>query len=114
MQRILGPLLFKIFLYELFLYIKEVKIHSFIGDNTIYVEKKDIENPRLLEQESEPTVTITTKNTVKFLVWKFCGKVSALFRAIRGNCAFLKTFHTKKLGIFRSERLQLIHENFKL
>ena len=41
------------------------------------------------------------KNTVislNFLVWKFCGKFPANHPKLCGNWAFLKSFHTRKLG----------------
>ena len=40
---ILGPLLFNIFINDLFFFIKKIKVPNYAGDNTTYSTEKDVE-----------------------------------------------------------------------
>ena len=54
---ILGPILFNIFINDLFLFIKDAKLANFADDNTIYAENKEIKSLLdLLEKESENAI----------------------------------------------------------
>ena len=49
---ILGPILFNIFINDLFLFINEVELANFADDNTIYTTKKNVEELiKVLEKE---------------------------------------------------------------
>ena len=54
---ILGPILFNIFINDLFLFINEVELANFADDNTIYTTKKNVEELiKVLEKESKSAV----------------------------------------------------------
>ena len=54
---ILGPILFNIFINDLFLFINEVELANFADDNTIYTTKKNVEELiKVLEKESKSAI----------------------------------------------------------
>ena len=54
---ILGPILFNIFINDLFLFINEVELAIFADDNTIYTTKKYVEELiKVLEKESKSSI----------------------------------------------------------
>ena len=54
---ILGPILFNIFINDLFLFINEVELANFADDNTLYTSKKDVEEVlKVLEKESKSAI----------------------------------------------------------
>ena len=54
---ILGPVLFNLFINDLFLFIKEADLANFADDNTLYVSKKNLgEVLEVLERECETTI----------------------------------------------------------
>jgi len=54
---ILGPILFNIFINDLFLFISEAKLANFADDNTIYTDSTEIETlVNILEKESETAI----------------------------------------------------------
>ena len=54
---ILGPILFNIFINDLFLFINEVELAHFADDNTIYTTKKNVEDLiKVLEKESKSAI----------------------------------------------------------
>ena len=54
---ILGPILFNIFINDLFLFINEVELANFADDNTIYTTKKNVEEIiKVLEKESKSAI----------------------------------------------------------
>ena len=69
---ILGPILFNIFINDLFLFINEVELANFADDNTIYTTKKNVEELiKVLEKESKSAIdwfeiNNMTVNTDKF------------------------------------------------
>ena len=51
---ILGPILFNIFVNDLFLFTKDVNLPNFVGDNTIYAARNSIEEfIKVLDKESK-------------------------------------------------------------
>ena len=51
---ILGPILFNIFINDLFSFIKDVELANFADDNTIYAARNSTEEPiKVLETESK-------------------------------------------------------------
>ena len=62
---ILGPILFNIFINDLLFFIKEAKLATFAGGNTIYAAKSDLnELLRLLEKESEVAIKWFSDNNM--------------------------------------------------
>ena len=60
---ILGPLLFNIFINDLFMWIDEASLHNFADDNTLSAFAKSIkELIRILENESEIAITWFKEN----------------------------------------------------
>ena len=56
-ESILGPILLKIFINDLLFFRNEAKLANLADDNTIYAEKRDLnELLRLLEKESEVVI----------------------------------------------------------
>ena len=54
---ILGPILFNIFINDLFLFLKDVDLANFADDNTIYTANKSIEKLlEVLERESKSAI----------------------------------------------------------
>ena len=54
---ILGPILFNIFINDLFLFINEVELANFADDNTICTTKKNVEELiKVLEKESKSAI----------------------------------------------------------
>ena len=54
---ILGPILFNIFINDIFLFINEVELANFADDNTIYTSKKDVKKVlKVLEKESKSAI----------------------------------------------------------
>ena len=54
---ILGPILFNIFINDLFLFIKDVELANFADDNTIYISNKNVEEViKILEKESKVAI----------------------------------------------------------
>ena len=62
---ILGPILFNIFINDLFFFINEAKLANFADDNRIYAAKRDLnELLRLLEKESEVAIKWFSDNNM--------------------------------------------------
>ena len=56
---VLGPILFNIFINDLFLFIKDVEPASFACGNTIYAARNNIEELiKVLEKENEPAIDV--------------------------------------------------------
>ena len=54
---ILGPILFNLFINDLFLFIDEVELANFADDNTIYTARKSVEELiKILEKESKTAI----------------------------------------------------------
>ena len=63
---ILGPLLFNIYLSDLFLFIKETNVANYADDNTLYVCEKDMDLViNKLEHDCEDLITWVSNNTLK-------------------------------------------------
>ena len=60
---ILGPILFNIFINDLFLFIKNAKLANFADDNTIYADSTDLNRLlNILEKESETAINWFKEN----------------------------------------------------
>ena len=63
---ILGPLLFNIFINDMFYFIKETKIANYADDNTVYTVDKNIQNLlQTLENETNLILDWFRKNEMK-------------------------------------------------
>ena len=71
---ILGPILFNIFINDLFLWIDEATLHNFADDNTLSAFAKSItELIRILEKESEIAIKWFSENEMSVNPEKFHG-----------------------------------------
>ena len=62
---ILGPVLFNLFINDLFLFIKEADLANFADDNTLYVSKKNLaEVLEVLERECETAINWFKENNM--------------------------------------------------
>ena len=76
---ILGPILFNIFINDIFLFINEVGLANFTDDNTIYISKKDVKEVlKVLEKESKSAVdwfkindTIVNPDKFQVMIFEF-------------------------------------------
>ena len=60
---ILEPILFNIFINDLFLFINEVELANFADDNTIYTSKKDVKEVlKVLEKDSKSAIDWFKRN----------------------------------------------------
>ena len=56
---VLGPILFNIFINDLFLFFKDVEPANFACGNTIYAARNNIEELiKVLEKENEPAIDV--------------------------------------------------------
>ena len=77
---ILGPILFNIFINNLFLWLSTTDLHNFADDNTISAFSKDLQELiKILEEVSECAIKWFTNNCFIYsnfnscpLVWHFC------------------------------------------
>ena len=68
---IVGPILFNVFINDLFFFIKEPKLANFADDNIIYVVSKDLtELLVILRKECETAINwYKTNNVINFIQW---------------------------------------------
>ena len=60
---ILGPILFKIFITDLFLWLSSTDLHNFTNDNTISAFSKDFQELiKILEDAAECAIKLFTNN----------------------------------------------------
>ena len=69
---ILGPVVFNIFINDLFYKVKESELHNFADDNTILSEKFSVEKLlKTLERESQIATVWFKENNMIFNAYKF-------------------------------------------
>ena len=79
---ILGPILFNIFINDLFLWLSTTDLHNFADDNTISAFSKDLQELiKILEEASECVIKWFTNNCFIYsnfnscpLAWHFCSQ----------------------------------------
>ena len=88
---ILGPILFNIFINDLFLWLSTADLHNFAGDSTFSAFSKDLQELiKILEDASECAIKLFTNNCmiVKFqsiIIDTSKGKINPQTLKINGN-----------------------------
>ena len=88
---ILGPILFNIFINDLFLFINEVELANFADDNAIYTSKKDVnEVLKVLEKESKSAIDWFNSHMHEIFFATLLHKMSPWWEPTKSNAKFIR------------------------
>ena len=101
---ILGPILFNIFINDLFMFIRDAHLHSFAGDHTLSAAKKNLEDLKIIfNKESEKAIKWLNKNEMIVNPSKFQAIVLAKSRETIST-----TFHINDKEIESKDSIKLL------